>query len=63
MWDKSCKYNFTVGLNKQMRSVFTDIDNGLILEILPKRSKQTVIDFINTLPNSYEMLIQKVTTI
>lgn len=46
-----------------MRGVFTDIDNGLILEILPKRSKQTVIDFINTLPNSYEMLTQKVTTI
>ncbi len=44
-------------LNKQMRGVFTDIDKGLILEILPKRSKQTIIDFINTLPNSYEIRV------
>lgn len=31
-------------LNKNMRGVFTDIDNGFILEILPKRSKQAVVE-------------------
>lgn len=44
-------------LNKQMRGVFTDIDNGLILEILPKRSKQAVTEFINQFPYNYQIKV------
>lgn len=44
-------------LNKQMRGVFTDIDNGLILEILPKRSKQAVTEFINQFPHNYQIKV------
>lgn len=44
-------------LNKNVRGVFTDIDNGLILEILPKRSKQAVMDFIDRLPNNHQIKV------
>ena len=44
-------------LNKNMRGVFTDIDNGLILEILPKRSKQAVMDYIDRLPNNHQIRV------
>lgn len=42
-------------LNKEMRGVFTDIENRMVINILPKRTKDTVIDFIYSLPG-YEKI-------
>jgi transposase len=40
-----------VHLNKQMRAVFTDIENLKVLDILPKRNKEDVITFLKKLPD------------
>lgn len=37
-------------LRKQYRAVFTDVENGRIIEILPNRSKASVKTFIKSLP-------------
>lgn len=49
-----------VHLNKQMRAVFTDIDELMILEMLPDRNKQTIIKFLDKIRNKEQ--IQIVTT-
>lgn len=40
-----------VHLNKQMRTVFTDIEKLKVLDMLPKRNKEDVIAFLKKLPD------------
>jgi transposase len=39
-------------LNKQMRAVFTDIKERKILELLPARSKETILAFLESIPDN-----------
>ena len=39
-------------LNGSIRCVLTDINEHLLVEMLPKRDKQTVIDYLDSLPDS-----------
>lgn len=49
-----------VHLNKKMRAVFTDIDGLKVLDILKDRNKETIIDFLNKIPN--QQTVEIVTT-
>lgn len=40
-----------VHLNKKMRAVFTDIEGLKVLDMLKDRNKETIIDFLNKIPD------------
>ena len=44
-------------LLNQYRAVFTDIENGLVIEMLPTRSKQAVVKFLRSLPGKEEIAV------
>ncbi len=44
-------------LNKETRGVFVDIEKHGIIEILPTRAKQSVIDYLDSLPNNEKIEI------